>query len=72
MDQLSDIMIFSDMSRIELKKSIGNIKINSDLLELQAEYKKVKDGGNISQKVKHLKRQLKKKGSFEGSPVRIT
>ena len=60
MDQTSDILNFSDMSGLKLKKSIGNIilKINADLLDLQAEYLKVKEGGNLSRKGEKLEKTV--------------
>ena len=47
----------------QLKKSIGRviIKINSEIIELQKEYKKVKSGGSLSKKGENLEKAVKEK-----------
>ena len=62
--------IFSDMSGVKLKKSIGKIilKINAEILELQGEYKKQKEGGTLSKKGELLEKGvIEKKEALESA-----
>ena len=54
---------FSDMSGVKLKKSIGKIilKINAEILELQGEYNKQKEGGTLSKKGELLEKSVTEK-----------
>ena len=66
----------------QLKKSIGRIiiRINSEILDLQQEYKKVKEGTALSTKGVNLEKNVKEKkealedalGSLEGRPDFVT
>ena len=49
------------MSGNKLKKSIGRIilKINSEILDLQKEYSKIKDGGCLGRKGESLEKTIK-------------
>ena len=55
--------IFSDMSGVKLKKSIGKIilKINTEILDLQGEYYKQKEGDTLSKKGELLEKSVTEK-----------
>ena len=63
MSAINGIPVPLSGSSNQLKKSIGRviIKINSEIIELQKEYKKVKSGGSLSKKGETLEKSVKEK-----------